>query len=205
MPFNASEFRKQLTYGGARPNQFDIVLSNPPSAFTTGYTDVLNTYKMMANAADMPGSIIGTIPVPYFGRFINVAGDRMFEDWTCAIYCDEDFKLRNAFESWNNSMAFINYDTNKEHGKQAELINSYVCDVQIRHYTKTGNIDKIYKLHNAFPYVVSPVQLSWQANDQIMMFEVTWKYDYFTTTFTPYSGQGKTDSSPDTDTSAKSV
>ena len=25
--------------------------------------------------------------------------------------------------------------------------------------------------------------MSWQANDQIMMFQVTWKYDYFTTTF----------------------
>lgn len=189
MPFNANEFRKQLKSGGARPNQFEIELMSAPTSFTNaaGSGNAMSSFKFMTNAADLPGSVIGTIPVPYFGRFINVAGDRMFEDWTCAIYCDEDFIIRNAFESWNNSMSFLNFDTFKEHGASAETTDKYVHDIKVAHYTKTGKIDKMYILHNAFPYVVSPVQLSWQANDQVMMFEVTWKYDYFTTNFNAYN------------------
>lgn len=206
MPFNANNFRSALTHGGARPNMFEIILVNPPKAFggtggggassssvntdvkSTG--DALTTFTYMANSGDMPGAVIGTIPIPYFGRFINVAGDRMYEDWTCALYTDEDMVTRNAFERWNNSMAFFNYDTNKEHGEAGDKISgggSYVCDVWIQHYTKTGIVDKIYILKNAFPYFVSPVQMSWQSNDQIMMFQVTWKYDYFLTSFTPYN------------------
>lgn len=197
MPFNANNFRSALKFGGARPNMFEIILVNPPASFSGGVSgsgssksksngDAINTFTYMANSGDLPGSIIGTIPVPYFGRFINVAGDRMFEDWNCAVYTDEDMVTRNAFESWNNSMSFFNYDTNREHGNNAATVNSYVCDVWVQHYTKTGKVDKIYVLKNAFPYVVSPVQLSWQSNDQIMMFQVTWKYDYFITSLKPF-------------------
>ena len=195
MPFNANTFRTQLSHGGARPNQFEITLMSPPATFTdiSNGGKVNDKFTYMANSGELPASVIGTIPVPYFGRFINVAGDRMFEDWNCAVYCDEDFALRNAFESWNNSMSFIDYATNQEHGENAKTIDLYVCDVKVAHYTKTGKIDKIYMLHNAFPYVVSPVQLSWQENDQIMMFQVSWKYDYFTTNFNAYTGTGISD------------
>lgn len=214
MPFNASNFRSVLRHGGARPNMFEIILVNPPKAFggpggggkatsTVNTKDkpgdkglaAINTFTYMANSGDMPGAIIGTIPIPYFGRFINVAGDRMYEDWNCAVYTDEDMITRNAFESWNNSMAFFNYDTYKEHGELGDKISgsgSYVCDVWVQHYTKTGKIDKIYILKNAFPYVVSPVQMSWQSNDQIMMFQVTWKYDYFITSLKPYQDSDMT-------------
>ncbi len=212
MPFNANNFRSTLKYGGARPNMFEIILVNPPAAFTNlqinasgrggagsrgtstspdgANGNALNTFTFMCNSADMPGSIIGTIPVAYFGRFINVAGDRMYDDWNCTLYTDEDMITRNSFEAWNSSMAYHNYDTNKEHGDAGKLVNNYVCDVWVQHYTKTGKIDKIYILKNAFPYVVSPVQMSWQANDQIMMFQVTWKYDYFITSFKTFKDQG---------------
>lgn len=194
MPFNSGTFRQSLSRGGARPNMFEIKIIKSHTMDQSVFDSTVgDSITMLANSGDMPGSIIGTIPVPYFGRFINVAGDRMFEDWSCGIYCDEDFKTRNAFEKWNNALAFLNYETNKEHGKNAETIDKYVCTVQISHYTKTGVVDKIYTLHNAFPYVVSPVQLSWQANDQIMIFEVTWKYDYFTTNFSNFTGAGITE------------
>jgi len=225
MPFNANSFRANLRYGGARPNMFEIIIVNPPASFkeqkvtASGHagnasqqltstrnpavTDVISVTSYMCNSADMPGSVIGTIPVAYFGRFINAAGDRMYDDWNCTLYTDEDMITRNAFESWNSSMAYHNYDTNAEHGDNAKLINEYVSDVWVQHYTKTGKIDKMYILHNAFPYVVSPVQMSWQANDQIMMFQVTWKYDYFITSYTPYGHNGTNVSNTDAESQNK--
>ncbi len=194
MPFNAKEFRNKLKYGGARPNMFEVEINLKGNskidalAKNTGLAD--DTIRLMVNSAQMPGSIIGTVPVPYFGRIVNVSGDRVYEDWQCAVYSDEDFSVRNFFEKWNDMMSFVNYATNREHAVPG--VNDYVCEVTIKHFTKTGVVDKIYKLQNAFPYFVSPVELNWQANDQLMMFEVTWKYDYFLTSWAKYEGNAIT-------------
>lgn len=192
MAFNATTFRQALKYGGARPNAFEIqiVFNQTPVTNLANKAGLDATGKeitVMANGTQMPGSIIGTVPLPYFGRVVNVSGDRVYEDWQCAIYSDEDFKLRNFFERWNNMMSFHNYATEREHA--IPNINDYVCTVVIKHYTKTGLVDKIVELRNAFPYMVSPVELNWQANDQVMMFEVMWKYDYFVTSWDNYQGK----------------
>jgi hypothetical protein len=195
MAFNATAFRNALKYGGARPNAFDIEVvfgsSKVSSLATAAGLKSSVDITMMANGSQMPGSIIGTVPLPYFGRVVNVSGDRVYEDWQCAIYSDEDFKLRNFFERWNNMMSFHNYSTNREHAIPG--VNDYVCSVKISHYTKTGLVDKIVELKNAFPYMVSPIELNWQANDQVMMFEVMWKYDYFLTSWTNYDGKAITE------------
>lgn len=195
MAFNATAFRNALKYGGARPNAFDIEVvfgsSKVSSLATAAGLKSSVDITMMANGTQMPGSIIGTVPLPYFGRVVNVSGDRVYEDWQCAIYSDEDFKLRNFFERWNNMMSFHNYSTNREHAIPG--VNDYVCSVKISHYTKTGLVDKIVELKNAFPYMVSPIELNWQANDQVMMFEVMWKYDYFLTSWTNYDGKAITE------------
>lgn len=184
MPFNAKTFRDKMQYGGARPNAYDIQIVPRQDSFF-GRTSIEMT-KYMANATQAPGVIIGTIPVPYFGRVINVAGDRVFEDWNCVIYSDQDMITRNAFEKWNSMIAYTDYDTNQEHGDIAKKINSYVADVYLTQYSSTGPASKYYKLVNAFPYFVSQVQLAWQANDQIYTFDVQWKYDYFLTSLTPF-------------------
>ncbi len=183
MPFNARQFRDNLRYAGARLNSFEIIITKADSFFNKASG---GTTMLMCNAASTPGVMVGTIPIPYFGRSINVSGDRMFEDWNCMLYCDEDMVTRNAFEKWNSMLAYTDYDTNQEHGEVARNINSYVTDIIIKQYTKTGSAMKYYKLVNAFPYMVSPVQLSWQANDQILTFDVQWKYDYFVTSLQPF-------------------
>lgn len=193
MPFNAKSFRDNLKFGGARPNNFEVIISGSGTQFFNSTRPVM----FMANATQMPGSVIGTIPLPYFGRPINLSGDRVFEDWTCALYTDEDMVTRNAFEKWNAMMSYTNFDTNSEHGTIAETVNSYVSTVEIKHYTKTGKVDKVYKLVNAFPYIVSPVELAWQLNDQVMQFQVQWKYDYFLTTYSAFPTEGRYDLNPD--------
>ncbi len=184
MPFNAKTFRDQMQYGGARPNKYEIQITPKENSFFNKTSIEKTIY--MANATSVPAAVIGTIPLPYFGRMINVAGDRMFEDWNCVIYTDEDMVTRNAFEKWNSMMAYTDYDTNQEHGLVSKKVNSYVSDVIVTQFAKTGEAIKYYKLVNAFPYMVSPVQLAWQANDQVYSFDVQWKFDYFVTSLTPF-------------------
>lgn len=62
MSFNINEFKSQLVGGGARPTLFQVQILNPvlPNA----------DFKVpfMVKTAQLPGSTLGTIEVPYFGR-----------------------------------------------------------------------------------------------------------------------------------------
>jgi hypothetical protein len=69
MAFNINEIKANLKYGGARNTQFQVVISNPinPVADTVA--------PFLCRAASIPGSYLGTIDVPYFGRKWPVAGE----------------------------------------------------------------------------------------------------------------------------------
>lgn len=179
MAFNANEFRHNLKYGGARPNHYEVIVTFPeyvPGADTAG-----NQFRFRCKAASMPGMTVNPIEVPYFGRQIKIAGDRIFEEWNATIINDEDYTIRNAFESWQNGIAQIDYDTNTARSINALGINDYVADVTIKQYAKAGIVTKQYQLKNAWPNVVGPIELSWETNDTVEEFDITFSYDYFIT------------------------
>ena len=53
----------------------------------------------MAKAAALPASNVAQIEIPFRGRVLKVAGDRTFDVWTVTIINDEDFKIR---QQWNS-------------------------------------------------------------------------------------------------------
>lgn len=178
MTFNINDFRGKLVGGGARANLFQVIINTP-----TGANVALNTEQLsfMCKAASLPGSQIGTIEVPYFGRYIKVAGDRTFQDWSVTVINDEPFDLRNAFERWQSAMA--SYDTKS--GKKTGLgatgnPSTYTVNGQVIQYGKEGQIIKTVNLINMFPTNVGEIQLSWDQSAQIEEFPVTFSIDYFT-------------------------
>lgn len=179
MPFNANDFRQNLKYGGARANLFDVIVAFPsyvPGADTAG-----NQIRFRGKATQAPGMTVGTIPVPYFGRTVNFAGDRTFEEWNLTVINDEDYTIRNAFEAWQNGIAQIDYDTNVARAPEALGVNDYIADITIRQYSKSGSVTKQYLLKNAFPLTVGPIELNWESENTIEEFDVSIVYDYFVT------------------------
>ena len=69
MSFNVSEFRSQLVGGGARGALFRVQITNP----ILGVADFKTPF--MVETASIPGSTVGQIQVPYFGRVVKYAGD----------------------------------------------------------------------------------------------------------------------------------
>ena len=47
---------------------------------------------------------IANIPVSFRGRAVKIAGDRTIPSWSVTAYNDTNFKLRNAFERWQNGI-----------------------------------------------------------------------------------------------------
>lgn len=170
MAFNISEIRAKLKYGGARNTQFRVKLTNP----VDGSADALVPF--MVQAASLPDWMLGVIQVPYFGRFIKLAGDRVFQPWMVEVINDEDFPIRNAIETWNNKI-------NTLEGNIRDLPSSqsvhYQSTAIVEQMSKTGKVVRAYEFQNIWPQQVGAIQLGWADQDQIEVFPVTFEYDSF--------------------------
>ena len=71
------DFKAKLRGGGARPNLFKVTLNFPAYAQAD-----LETTSFMCKGAQLPGSTMGVIIVPFRGRQLKMAGDRTFAEWT---------------------------------------------------------------------------------------------------------------------------
>lgn len=166
------DFKGKLTGGGARPNLFDVNVNFPPYVSELG-GNITETTNFLCKAAQLPGSTMGMIPVPFRGRQIKVAGDRVFEPWTLTIINDTDFAIRDAFERWMNGI--------NGHESNTGLTNpvSYQSDMDVRQLDKNGEVIKTYRIRGAFPVNVSPIDLAYDNNDAVEEFTVTLEFQYW--------------------------
>lgn len=168
MPFAISEIKSQLTYGGARPTQFSVRIRNPANSVADIKT------QFMVQSAQIPAEMIGQIEVHYFGRAIKLAGDRTYDAWTVSVLNDEDFLVRNALEQWSNAINGRETNIRGFGGSQPSL---YKSQAQVVQYNKIGQPVREYEFDGLWPLEISPIDLAWNAKDQIETFNVTFAYD----------------------------
>lgn len=175
MAFNVNTFRSELTNGGARPALFEVRIS-PPLGGVDGGSDLIAKSPFMVRAAQIPAQTLGTILVPYFGRQVKMAGNRTFEPWTVTIINDEDFKIRNAVEAWQEA---INSHVGNVREFPTASPSLYKAQATVTQFSKTGQALRTYKFEGFYPSAVSAIDLAWDTDD-IENFTVTWEYDYWT-------------------------
>lgn len=173
--FNISTFRSRgLTYGGARPSLFEVYLTPPAKlGITSGSAD---KFRFTCRGATLPPAVVGTVEASYFGRRVKFAGDRTFPDWTVSVLNDEDFLVRSMFEKWSNALNRL------ESNVRDEAIASeadYMADMTVIQYGKDQTILRSYDVIGAFPTAIDPIELSWDAQNQIETFNVTFAYQYW--------------------------
>jgi hypothetical protein len=173
MAFNVNEFRSQMQGDGARPNLFEVSMPFPAFALPG---NAQTKMSFMCKTAQLPGSSVGLVPVPYFGRELKFAGNRTFQDWTVSIINDEDFVIRNAFERWMNG---INSHASNLRYPAAATQVGYTVDSEVRQYGKAGDVLKKYKFVGVFPTDLSPIDVDWGSNDSIEEFTVTLSYQWW--------------------------
>lgn len=178
MSFNVNEIRSNLKLGGARPTLFQVTLN---SVFDT---DLANIASFMIQATSLPGSTIAPIEIPYWGRKIKIAGDRTFDDWSVVVMNDEDFKVRHALENWHNKINSLSGNLNTAGSGP----NNYKFQASVSQYGKTGNIVRTYTFYGLFPTAIAPIDLNWDATNQIETFGVNFAYDWFQVTSPSVTG-----------------
>ena len=172
---NINDFKAKLAGGGARANQFKVVMPFPGYAQVGGEIEDL---AFLCRAAAIPAMTIANIDVSFRGRAVKIAGDRTIPNWTITVLNDTNFKLRNAFERWQNG---INNMTDNE-----GLTNpvDYQVDAFVDHLDRNGNTIKSYTLRGLFPTKLQEIGLNMDAVDSIEEFTVDFGYQYFETNTT---------------------
>lgn len=168
MVLGVDDFKAKLRGGGARANLFKATINFP------GYAggDVELT-SFMCEAAQLPGSTIGVIEVPFRGRRVKLAGDRTFDTWTVTIINDTGMEIRNAMERWMNGM--------NAHSANVGLATpvSYEADLLVEQLDKSGESVKSYIFRGCFPTVVAPIDLSYATENEIERFTVEFQIQYW--------------------------
>jgi hypothetical protein len=167
---NIKNFANAMQGSGVKPSLFEVQGS-------IGGTESPLT-PFLVKAAQLPGTALGIIEIPYRGRRIKVPGDRVFADWTITIINDNKFALRNLFELWVDGIQSMvrNVATNEF----TNFAQPVFCDWTVNQLDRTGNPLKAYTMVGCFPTDISSIELSYDQSDTIEEFSVTMAYSYFT-------------------------
>lgn len=158
-----TDFKSQLTGGGARSNLFEVVISFPDIAKVDNA--VLEKSRFLIKAANLPASQVALIDVPFRGRTLKIAGDRSFESWTITIVNDTDFSIRSAFENWVNKINRVSDGTGVTNPV------SYSADAFVYQLDRDGQTLRAYHLYDLFPTSVAAIPVSTD-NSNIQEFTV---------------------------------
>ena len=146
------------------------------------------TSDSFARQLALPASNIASIDVPFRGRIFKVAGDRTFDTWTVTVINDEDFRLRNAFEAWmetisklDNNLGATNPESYMKNAKVFQLGRGSTASS--RDNTGSSNVVlKEYEFIDIFPTNVSEIALSYDSSDTIEEYTVEFQVQSFSLT-----------------------
>ena len=167
---NINDFKAKLAGGGARANQFKVVMPFPGYAQVGGEIEEL---AFLCRTTTLPAMTITPLEIPFRGRKIKIAGDRTYDNWSVTVLNDTNFKLRNAFERWSNG---INNATDNE-----GLTNpaDYQVDAFVDHLDRNGATIKSYTFRGLFPTEIAAIELTYDEAAAVEEFTVTMAYQYF--------------------------
>ena len=177
-----SDFKSRLVGGGARPNLFEVRMTDLPD-FVDDWPS--ETFQFMCKAAALPASNIAAIDVPFRGRIFKVAGDRTIDTWTITVINDEDFRIRNAMEAWMDGIAKLSNNLGATN-PSAYMRNATVFQLGRGSTPRSVNSDgernavlAEYEFIDIFPTNISQIDLSYDSSDTIEEFTVEFQVQSF--------------------------
>tara|TARA_E500000331_G_scaffold17051_1_gene15101 strand:- start:76 stop:654 length:579 start_codon:yes stop_codon:yes gene_type:complete len=184
MANSLTKFKSILAGGGARPNLFEVTISDFP-----GYTDAVGEdIKFLCKGAQLPESTVGLVEVPFRGRTFKVAGDRTFAPWSITVINDTDFAIRNAMETWMQTIA--QYQDGSGSTDPGDYMRTATVTQLFRNKTNLGqtagsntanntNFAGKYTFYDIWPTNVSAIDLSFDSSDVIEEFTVEFQVNYW--------------------------
>jgi hypothetical protein len=79
------------------------------------------------------------------------------------------------FESWSNAINALQSNIATTSGSQED----FKTDLLVQQFSKDGEIIRSYSIIGAFPLTVGKINLSWDTQNTIEEFDVSFAYDYW--------------------------
>ena len=158
--------------GGTRLNRFSV---------TSSCEKVSRPFHM--RSAQIPGAFMSSIGLNWFGRTIQLPGERVYQPWVVTILDDTDTQeVYSEFESWQHAIG------NKDEGTFVNLANAFArsvttpkgCDFTVSQYrADSDGIDKQFRIFSAWPISIGPMELDQAKDNMLCQFSVTFAYTHF--------------------------
>ena len=177
-PLNVDQLKTVLR-GGVRTNLFRVDIAIPGGVDTFGLDS--NLIGVLTKAAQIPQATLGSIEVPFRGTRYKMPGDRTFEPWTMTVLNDPEMRIRSMFENWSN--AFKGFASNAANTDPADLYGSveiYQLNQQGEAIPSQGSTTTSpWKLNSCWPSDISAIDLSYDDENTLSQFTVTWQCQYW--------------------------
>jgi hypothetical protein len=163
-------------YGGNRTNRFQV----------TGNFAGLAQYGISTpyhiRATTLPSAKIGVIPISYRGRVANYPGDRTYDPWTVLVLDDvggDGRQLYKGFHDWHNDI-----NGHMDNLSQIDGAVNFGTDITVEHLDVNGGslLNRNFRLINAWPVEVGPIQLDIGQMDTLVTFQVTFVFTHYDVT-----------------------
>lgn len=167
---NISEFLNGFN-GGLRVNRFEV---------TSSCARVSQPYHI--RSATIPGGQMSTIGLNWFGKTIEIPGERVYAPWAITVLDDNGSQEVHAdFESWQHYIA--NKDLNtfvNVNGARSEGPAFKGCNFTVKQYlTHDDKAEKEFILYNVWPVQVGPIELDMSKDNVLSQFNVILMYTHF--------------------------
>jgi hypothetical protein len=164
--FDIEKFKANFK-GGARSYLF---MFRPvfPSSVISAVGMGTEQAQYLVRTANLPGTTIEPILVPWQGHDAKFAGKYTYADLPVTFNVDINSKIRLAFEYWQEYIH--NSETNVY-----RLPSEYWQDQILYLLDNNGDPSMTYRIYDAWPTDVATVPVSYDANE-IIQFDVTFAY-----------------------------
>lgn len=190
MAFNINEFSQNIDeFGTALSSKYDVNIALPNAMLDSSFnnatfikTAVNNLVPFRADNVSTPGIALLTNDTNKWGvgPRIKQAYNAVVSPVNMRFLADASGELEAFFNTWLN----LGFNFAEDSSMTPSLMANYRDDVvsseiNIIKYDRMGNVINTYNLYNAIPTMMSPIQLGWDEQNQLVKFIVSFSYQNF--------------------------
>jgi hypothetical protein len=165
---NINEFKSRIGGSLASPANFRVMISG-----AVVDSDSSRHLALLCNQAQMPGRYFQTADRITHGPVAKIASASIYDEMVLSFYCQEGLGVYELFTDWQSYIQ-DNASTN-----EFSYFDDYVSDITIEQLDSSGKVSYAVTLIDAFPRMVSPMQLDWSSKDSFHNLQVSMVYRYW--------------------------
>ena len=177
MAFNVDEILSKISsFGGLAKNNYFEVIIPKPSIVEGDNTRI----PFLAESVTSPGISLQTDDVMHDGYSIveKRPTQSAFAEIEIGFLLENDGRTHEFFENWYEAIAPFR-DRGNEKFQMFAFPSDYMVDINIIMYRTDGEQLKEWTLVNAYPTILNGITLSWQSQNELARYPVTFTYEYW--------------------------